>query len=328
MKGLKVLAIFGQLKNSRVANEQTSIVAEELSKNGTLYKKEVFFNIFINLPVFILSIIPIWLLIKRMDDFKDIQNCDVIVVSGKKMIRFARHLRHHMFPNAKIVQIGNPLCKIRKSDILIRQETSKFIFTGKNVIKVNGLLCKQVSNDIADEEMRKFDKIRNMLKGEFISVFIGGERYNYKISTNDAEEFGKIVSKISHNMKMPLLIATDGRIKSDVIDVLKRNLDCSYYFYEKNKQTESPKVAFMCFSKYYILFGNNINDQSEYIAQEKPTYVYLNNKNNKRYLQFINVAVNKNSIKILTKDNESLDDFVPKKMNDLQFIANQVENML
>ena len=82
MSGLKVLALLGQLKHSRVDNNQTMIIAKELSKNGILYKKEVFFNILINLPSFMLAVIPVWMLIKRMDDFKEINECDAIVVSG------------------------------------------------------------------------------------------------------------------------------------------------------------------------------------------------------------------------------------------------------
>ena len=47
MSGLKVLALFGQLKHSRIDNSQTEILANELAKEGVLYKKEIFFNILI-----------------------------------------------------------------------------------------------------------------------------------------------------------------------------------------------------------------------------------------------------------------------------------------
>jgi len=329
VSGLRVLALFGQMKHCRSDNEQTRIIATELANGGTLYKKEIFFNIFIRLPYFILSIIPVWLLIKHVDDFKDIEDCDVIVVSGKKMIKFAKHIRHYMFPNTKIVQIGNPVCAIRKNDILIRQETSRFIYTGKNTIKVNGLLCDKIDDTIYQENSEKFSKIKETLSGDFIGVFIGGDRYRYKFTVYNATAFAKLISKIAHNMQMSLLIAIDGKLNKETINALKQNLDCSYYFFEKQKNTESPKIAFMNWSKYYILHGNIINDQSEYIAQGKPTYVYLTKENRKRYLHFIEVAVKNGSIRILSDDSEEvLKDFVPTKMNDIKNISEQIKSML
>ncbi len=330
MSGLKVLALFGQLKHSRIDNEQTEVLALELSKNGgVLYRKKIFFNIFINLPSFILFVIPIWLLIKYMDDFRDIDECDVIVVSGKKMVRFARHIRHYMFPDVKIVQIGNPMCKIRKNDILIRQETSKFIYNGKNTIKVNGLICKKITEELGEEQSLKFDEIKKVLKGSFIGVFLGKNEYSYKLTVMNAIKFANTISKISNNMKMPLLIATDGKIDASSINSFKNNLNCSYYFYKKQKDNyRNPKVAFMYWAKYYVLCGNSINDHSEYIAQKKPTYVYLTQNNRKRYLRFINIAISKNSVRVLEDDMEELEDFEPNNMNDLQKISEQIKALL
>lgn len=328
MSGLKVLALFGQLKHSRIDNSQTEILANELAKEGVLYKKEIFFNILINLPSFLLLFLPVWMLIKHMDDFREIDECDVIVVSGKKMIRFARHLRHYMFPATKIVQIGNPVCRIRKNDILVRQATSRFLFNGNNVIKVNGLLCKKIADKTAEYYSQKFDKIRNILKGEYIGVFIGGNKHRYKLTTEDAENLGKVISKISYNMKMPLLVNLEGKNSPASVSVLKNNLDCSYYFYEKKNDNESPKVAFMHWAKYYILFENSINDQSEYIAQKKPTYIYLKNKNRKKYLSFVNGVIASGGARMLSSGTESLDFFVPECLNDIEKIADKIKTML
>ena len=329
VSGLKVLAIFGQLKHSRVDNTQTYVLSEELSKDGgTLYKKDVFFNMWISLPSFILSFIPVWLLIKHMDDFKDVEDCDVIVVSGKKMIRFARHIRHYMFPEAKIVQIGNPYCTIRKNDILLRQEGSKFLITCKNTIKINGLLCNKISKEIEEKECKKYDKIPTMIKGPYIGVFIGGKMFSYKLTVKNAINFANIISKISYNMKKPLLILTDKKVGKQVINAIKNNLNCSYYFYETKQQGENPKVAFMSWSDYYIIFGNSINDTSEYIMQEKPTYIYVVKEQTKRYKRFIDKIFNQNDIKVLDENIEILDSFTPSKLNDLDAISKQIKSFL
>lgn len=328
MAGLKVLAILGQIKHSRVDNTQTMIIAEELAKGGVLYKKDVFFNMLINLPSFILSMIPVWLLVKHIDDFKDIEDCDVIVVSGKKMIRYARHIRKHMFPGTKIVQIGNPYCSIRKNDILIRQEGSKFILTCKNTIKINGLLCEKIQQETEEKECKRCEKITSMLKGPYIGVFIGGKSFSYHLTKQTAERFSRIVSKISYNMKMPLLILTDKKVSKDVIEVIKNNLDCSYYFYDAKKNVENPKVAFMCWSSYYILIGNSINDHSEYVMQGKPTYIYSTKENTRRYTNFLNGLVSNNNVKLLEEDIEVLDEFIPEPLNDLEKLATEIKNYI
>ena len=328
MSGLKVLALLGQLKHSRVDNNQTMIIAKELSKDGILYKKEVFFNILINLPSFMLSVIPVWMLIKRMDDFKEINECDAIVVSGKKMIRFARHIRHYMFPNTKIIQIRSPFCKIRQNDILIREATSKYVFTQKNTITINGLLCDKIDNEVADAESKKFDKIKQIFNGDYIGVFIGQDRTGHRFDPYSAEKFAKIISKIAYNMKMNLLICVDGKISKNSLEVFKKNLDCSYYFYEKDKQVDSPKVAFMHWAKYFIMCGTNINEQSEYMAQMKPNYVYLTPISKKRYMQFISIAFSKGSARQLTDVMETLDDYQPTSMNDIAQVVESIKKML
>ena len=93
---------------SRIDNEQTLLIAEKLAKGGKMYKKSIYWNILINLPQFILFFIPVWLLIKHNDGFNDIERCDVIVTCGRKMVRYAKHLKKNCCPDAKIVQIGNP----------------------------------------------------------------------------------------------------------------------------------------------------------------------------------------------------------------------------
>ena len=120
MSNLHVIALFGQHQHSRLDNAQTLLVAEKLADGGILYQKNIYWNMLINLPRAILFFIPVWLLIKHNDGFKDIEQCDVIVTCGRKMVRYAKHLKKHCCPDAKIIQIGNPTCDLRGVDVLLR----------------------------------------------------------------------------------------------------------------------------------------------------------------------------------------------------------------
>ena len=326
---MKVLVLLGQMKHSRVDNTQATIIAEELAKGGTLYKKEVYFNMFIRLPNIILSFLPVWLLIKHIDDFKDIEDCDAIVVSGKKMIRYAKHLRKYAFPEAKIVQIGNTNCPLRKTDILLKQATSKRVWPRKLNIDVNGLICDEVDAEIAKTETEKFKKIKSYLKGEFIGVFISGKSFMFDLNSNDAIEFAKTISRISYLMKMPLLVFADKNVNKSIVNLIKENLDCSYYFYSKKENPdENPKVAFMSWASFYVLLGNSINDHSEYLSQGKPTYVFKCKNNTKKYVDFIDYAISNGCCAELTSGSENLTYYAPKKLNNIVAIVNEIKKMM
>ena len=217
-ESIDVIALLGQFTHSRRDNEQTLAVAKALAKNGTLYQKSVFFNILIYLPSFILFFIPIWLLIKHNDGFTDVEHCDAIVVSGRKMIRYAKHLKKYSFPEAKIVQIVKSYCSTRNIDIFLLPEHCKTVLEYKNLIRYRGLLCEKLNEQLAKSESERFSSIKDTLKGPFIGVFIGNDTIKYKMSSLSAIDFSRIINNISHNMNMPLLIATDEKVSKSIIN--------------------------------------------------------------------------------------------------------------
>ena len=329
MAGLSVLALFGQLKHSRVDNEQVEVLSNELSKGGVLYKKQVYFNALANIPKFLSMFIPVWLLVKHIDDFRDVENCDVIVVSGKKMIRYAKHIRRCSFPNAKVVQIGKSYYPLNNKDILLKQYTSRSFIPHKSVIEYNGLLCNPIDKELAEYESNKFIKIKNIFKCDLLGVFIDGRRFTYSVTKSEIEEFAKTINVISNNMKKPLLIYADKYVSKNAISLLKEKLDCSYYFYSKNDNpNNNPKVAFLSWCSGFILIGNSINNQSEIISQNKPTYIYTTSLNTNRYLRFVEKLEDIGCIKILNNKSEILEDYTPNRMNDLEKIAQNIKELL
>ena len=329
MKKVKVLALLGQWKHSRADNEQTLTLSREIAKDGVLYEKSIYFNFLINLPPFLLSFIPIWLMIKHNEGFTDIDTCDIIVTSGRKMIRYAKHLKKYAFPEAKIVQIGKSYCSNRNIDIFLLPEHCKTVLEYKNLIRYRGLLCEKLNQQLAKSESGRFSSIKDTLKGPFIGVFIGNDTIKYKMSSLSAIDFSRIINNISHNMNMPLLIATDEKVSKSIINKIKENLDCSYYFYEKKlNPLNSPKVAFMHWSDYYILIGDNINDHSEYLMQQKPTYIYFADKHSNKYTRFYDGVIENGVAKVLDSDTQTLKYFEQNGINNITKIANNVIKMI
>lgn len=327
-ESIDVIALLGQFTHSRRDNEQTLAVAKALAKNGTLYQKSVFFNILIYLPSFILFFIPIWLLIKHNDGFTDVEHCDAIVVSGRKMIRYAKHIKKNAFTNAKIIQIGDPRYSV-KVDVLLKPEHGKFLAFCKNVVKYRGHFCEKVDYNLLKQECERFGNIQNALKGPFIGVFIGERKYSFKMIPSVIEEFAKAINNISHNMKMPLLIATRENTPKIVSEILKKNLDCSYYFYDfNNNPSNNPKLAFMNWAEYYLLFSGSIVKQCELIAQGKPTYVYSEGSTSTKYERFLLSLISDGVVKTFNKNSEFLEKFEPKPLNDMDNICEKIEKTI
>ena len=327
--GLRVIALLGQRKHSRLDNAQTIMLANALAgKDGVVYQKSIYFNILINLPSWLLFFIPVWMLIKHNDGFRDVENCDIIVTCGKNMIRYAKHLKNNSYPDAKLIQIGNPRYTWKCIDALLRPHHGRSVIPCKNTIRYRGHFCEPLDKKVAEEMDKKYKKIRETWDGDFIGVFVGRDTTQYKMTTMIAKKFAMTINTISHNMKMPLLISVDQGVSKNAIDTIKRNLDCNYYLYVKAvNPNESPKVAFMDWSKFYIITGNSIVDQSELMSQDKPVYIYYDGKHSYKYKLFYNDVISDGCARPLTTNLEKLDDFKPVPLNDMENLVLKIKTV-
>ena len=325
---MDVIAILGQFKHSRRDNEQTITLAKHLAGDGKLYEKSVYYNMFINLPSFILFFIPVWLLIKHNDGFTDVEHCDAIVVSGRKMIRYARHIKKTAITKSKIIQSGDPRYAV-KPDVVLKPEHGRLFCFCKNVIRYRGHFCDKIDKETLQEDAEHFANIKNALKGPFIGVFIGEKKYSFKMSQQYIEDFAKTINKISHNMNMPLLIHTRENTPKNLAQIMKDNLDCSYYFYDYRANPDNnPKVAFMEFADIYVLFSGSIVKQCEIIAQGKPTFIFQNGSTSKKYTNFLNSLIDDKCVKIFDKTTESLENFEPKPLHNFADICEKIEKVV
>lgn len=105
---------------------------------------------------------------------------------------------------------------------------------------------------------------------------------------------------------------------------MKKQLDCSYYFYCKKYNDKSQKVAFMEWGSHYILIGNSIVDQSELMLQGKPTYVYYAGYHGGKYRKFYNGIIEDGRARPLTEPEDVLTEFKPVPLNDMNAIIDDI----
>ena len=109
-----------------------------------------------------------------------------------------------------------------------------------------------------------------------------------------------------------------------IVDIFKQQLNCSYYFYYKKLNPDSPRVAFIGWGNYYILIGNSITDQSELILQGKPTYIYYAGNHGKKYKLFYNDVIADKCAMSLSNKDELLTAFEPVRLNDIDALIESV----
>ena len=327
----KKLNILTLLTDRKSNNVQILSIAKALIKHidCNIYKRSVFFNILSVLPNFLLLFVPVWLTIKKNDGFNEVEDCDIIITCGRRSYNYAKHLKHSFFNTAKIIQILKPEHLFTKDiDVMLLPEHDKCFFKHKHLIRYRGSLCDKISDEKLTIEMNKFPQIKEMFANQkLIFVTIGGSSKHFHFSESLAEEFTRRINLISKNMNMPLLISTSRRTSEKIVNIIKDNLDCSYYFYNynqsinDNKNNLNPYEAFIGYSEFNIATGDSISMMSELLASEKPLYIFTEGIKSKKYHTFHNYLIKNQSAKELRRDVEKLESFKPIAINNLDEIS-------
>ncbi|MEN9782178.1 MAG: hypothetical protein RL208_328 [Pseudomonadota bacterium] len=326
---VKKLDVIALLTNSNSNNVQTTTIAKALTRGGNLYQRNVYFNSIANLPSFLTALFPVWLTINKNDGFNDINHCDIIVTCGRRSVRYAKHIRKHLFKNAKIVQILKPGSLISSNDVVLLPAHDKSILKSSNIIRFNGAICEKIDDEILTKTAENFSNIKEMLRGPFIGVFVGGTSKHFKFTKSLAEEFARRVNVVSKNMKMPLLISTSRRTPVDVIEIIKANLDCEYYLYNYNENPKNnPYYAFIKWSEFNIVTGDSISMISELHSAERPLYVFINGIDSRKYHIFHNYIVSNDMARTLAIDTQELEKFPFKPLNNIQELASKILSKL
>jgi mitochondrial fission protein ELM1 len=323
-KKLNILALLGERKSD---NNQIMAIASMLANGGVVYKKKVFFNFLIKLPNILSFLLPVWLTIKKSDNFTDIERCDVIVTCGRRSIRYAKHLKQN-FTGAKLIQILHPEHSLKDIDLVLypehdekyTKESKKKLLTFKGAI-INNFEQQEVESSVNFYK----EKIEN-LKSPLISVFVGGSSRHFHFKKELIAEFTRRLNEVAKQMNATLLITTSRRTDKDFVRYVKKNLFCDFFLfdYSDKRNQHNPFFAFLYYGDYLISTGDSISMISELLSAEKPLYIYLDGIKSKKYNNFHNTAIQDGMCKEFSRNIKFLEKFNTKKLNNLEEISEKI----
>lgn len=332
---MKILAL---LTNKTSNNRQVICIANKIHDkypDAKIEKRKIFFNMMICLPNFINKLLPIWMLIKKNEGFGDlVDQYDLIISCGRQSARYAKHIRKHAFPEAKIVQILKPDLTLDKKDIILlpSHDRKNFFFTHQKLLTFNGsLYAYDVKSDeyIASRGIVSENINNKKIAKEFIGVLIGGDSKHFTFGLFGAMKLINKLNDISHTMKMPLYITTSPRTKEKYIKLIKKHLSCDYLLYNHKEQNGcyNPYHGIIDMSKVIIATGDSISMISEVIASRRPLYIYTDGIKSKKYQRFHSQLLEHGQARKIPHNNQ-LEDFSPMILNNVDDLVNQISSLI
>ncbi|QED23560.1 ELM1/GtrOC1 family putative glycosyltransferase [Candidatus Deianiraea vastatrix] len=317
------------LTDSRAANTKQSTALANGIKSVLSSKiavqidtTDVKFNFLAKLP----NIIRIWKLSGKISKPRE-KRYDVIISCGRKLAKISLHAkRKYGAQRTKIITILNPNIPFSHFDaVLLPKHDNILSLDENNVVNTNGAISYFNPSDFK-EDIAKFSSIITRFHRPYISVAIGGNAKNFVFTQEIGIAFINQINDIAKKMDATLLITTSRRTPPHIIDNIKKILDCSYYLYDVSNPRKGENLynAFLGYADYLIATADSISMICEMSYLQKPLYVYKDGINISKYEQFLTLAQANNSVKILDKNVETLENFLPNTMDCINDVAKDV----
>lgn len=327
---MKIIAVLTERTSN---NNQIISLSNSIANltGGSVFEKHVRFNSLINLPNFILKFIPTWMTITKVDNFHDLDYCDLIISCGRRSSKFVKNLKNSSYPEAKIIQILKPNLFAKHVDLTLLPTHDKQLYGKRNSKKIihyhGALICPKHLSGKINSDKSALDEIKKQSKieGSFIGVCIGGRSKNFKFSNTYAIKLAQKLNDISNTNKLPLVITTSRRTPKSAIEILNKNLDCKYalYDYNENNGAQNPYGAILHESEFLISTGESISMISEVITFKKPLYIISDEIKGRKYKTFHKIVTENGHARILPYNNK-LEHFEVNILNNVDDIASSV----
>ena len=129
-------------------------------------------------------------------------------------------------------------------------------------------------------------------------------------------------------MKMPLLINTLKHVPDSILETIKKQLNCSYYFYKYKKHKKDPRFVFMKWSDFCVTWNANIHRVCELLSGMKPTYISYNGNKSRRFTAFCDSLLKDGCIKELYDNTDELENFKPAPVQDMDKLVKQIKEKI
>jgi mitochondrial fission protein ELM1 len=321
---MKILVL---LSNRQSNNNQAESVANIISDHYFSIKLQ--FTWFIKFPNFIK--LPLSLLIKNYKEVSEFsKDCNIVISCGRQSARMAVDIKKSNQKNGlktKVIQILNPNLSYRNIDAVLIPYHDKIKRSDK-FINFTGSLIYKLHRDIDKNKIDMFDCI---FPKPHIALLIGGAskgRSNL-VTEKNIVEISQNLSRICKKMGGSILVTTSRRSPSNTIEILKKNIECSaYYYIYKNDDLQNPYYEILNNSEYVLITGDSIAMISESCNLNKSVYVYSDHIKQKKHLSFLKELMRAGCIKFFNKNTKILTKNFYQDINDIDKIREDLMKLI
>ena len=195
-------------------------------------------------------------------------NFDIIISCGRKSVIPSIHLKKTSNKKVFNIHIQDPKVNLTHFDCIVAPEHDSI--NGENVISTKGAIHYLTEDEINENK----DYLNSFIKKderEILTLIMGGPTKHYEYSTENIKEFLKILSNLSKQNNLQLIVIPSMRTPKNIIQYTKE------YFGENHTVIETvDKKAYLsalAISEKIVVTCDSSSMISEAALTGKPIYV-------------------------------------------------------
>ncbi|CAN0591762.1 unnamed protein product, partial [Ectocarpus sp. 12 AP-2014] len=258
------------LVDNRIGNANQAIVlAEKLGQPFEI--KHINYNHFAKFPNSILSLFPIHIKCNILRQLKAENIPDIIISAGRRTAVLAVYLKKISNNKAKIIQIMRPNLEPKAFELIILPQHDIYNHTLPNIVRILGALTnvQEKLPGIKANFENEYPDIKN-----FIAVIIGGSAKNYKLTMENAQELGEVLSAVADNHSFALFITFSRRTPKNIKEYFQKKFQWPNICYDPESGEANPYPAILGSAKFIVSTSDSISMCSEAASTGKPVYIY------------------------------------------------------
>lgn len=310
------------LVDNRIGNANQAIVlAEKLGQPFEI--KHINYNHFAKFPNSILSLFPIHIKCNILRQLKAENIPDIIISAGRRTAVLAVYLKKLSNNKAKIIQIMRPNLEPKAFELIILPQHDIYNHTLPNIIRILGALTnvQEKLPDIKANFENEYPDIKN-----FIAVIIGGSAKNYKLTMENAQELGEVLSAVADNHSFALFITFSRRTPKNIKEYFQKKFQWPNICYDPESGGANPYPAILGSAKFIVSTSDSISMCSEAASTGKPVYIYRPDSFSlKKHNFFIQQLVDLGIARRLDKNTNYLEPYSYEPLSEINKVAEIIQ---
>ncbi len=190
---------------------------------------------------------------------------DILIVSGRKSICIAKHIKKQSNGKTFTICIQDPKISPKNFDLVVAPQHDSI--NGENVVKTVGTV-NHVSKEILEKEKQKFVGKFDHLPTPKVAVLIGGSSKHHTMNAANTDLLIEQLQKLDAG----LMITASGRTGEENTKKLKTSLTGDNIYFWDGKG-DNPYFAFLAMADYILVTEDSVSMASEALVTGKPVYI-------------------------------------------------------